>query len=171
MSFFTSHVWVTLDAAPSLYQRGDESTIRDIEFEGMTVARLFKMLQGTCMFPIKGIFFLVPGKKLSNELIHIKNDLDLANCIAIGYKNGKSSCGKELENDSDVEDVTSSVIGIVDGCRSVERVTGIYPSLEAVQEAKDGSKGSLEWAKKKAKAETHPLSTTCNSWKSCKVIV
>ncbi|GKB31865.1 hypothetical protein Tco_0871266, partial [Tanacetum coccineum] len=41
-------------------------------------------------------------------------------------------------------------------------------NFEAVQEAKDGSKGSLEWAKKKAKAETHPLSTTCNSWKSCK---
>nr|GEY01809.1 60S ribosomal protein L34 [Tanacetum cinerariifolium] len=55
----------------------------------MTIARLSKMLQGTCMFPVKGIFFLVPGKELSNGLIQIKNDLDLANCIAIGYKNGK----------------------------------------------------------------------------------
>ncbi|GJT04702.1 hypothetical protein Tco_0839164 [Tanacetum coccineum] len=72
-----------------MYQEEDESTICDIEFEGMTVARLSKMLQGTCMFPVKGIFFLVPGKELSNGLIQIKNDLDLANCIAIGYKNGK----------------------------------------------------------------------------------
>nr|GEZ54891.1 hypothetical protein CTI12_AA204890 [Tanacetum cinerariifolium] len=55
----------------------------------MTVARLSKMLQGTCMFPVKGIFFLVSCKELSNGLIQIKNDLDLANCIAIGYKNGK----------------------------------------------------------------------------------
>ncbi|GJU52404.1 hypothetical protein Tco_1226118, partial [Tanacetum coccineum] len=29
-----------------------------------------------------------------------------------------------------------------------------------VEEAKDGSKGSLEWAKKKPKAKPHPLSTT-----------
>nr|GEX18556.1 60S ribosomal protein L34 [Tanacetum cinerariifolium] len=75
--------------SPLMYQEGDESIINDIDFEGMTVARLSKMLQGTCMFPVKGIFFLVPGKELSNGLIHIKNDLDLANCIAIGYKNGK----------------------------------------------------------------------------------
>ncbi|GJX47086.1 60S ribosomal protein L34 [Tanacetum coccineum] len=75
--------------SPLMYQEGDESIIHDIEFEGMTVARLSKMLQGTCMFPVKGIFFLVPGKELSNGLIHITNDLDLANCIAIGYKNGK----------------------------------------------------------------------------------
>ncbi|GJZ88764.1 60S ribosomal protein L34 [Tanacetum coccineum] len=75
--------------SPLMYQEGDESTIHDIKFEGMTVARLSKMLQGTCMFPVKGILFLVPGKELSNGLIQIKNDLDLANCIAIGYKNGK----------------------------------------------------------------------------------
>nr|GEZ17284.1 60S ribosomal protein L34 [Tanacetum cinerariifolium] len=61
----------------------------DIDFEGMTIARLSKILQGTCMFPVKGIFFLVPGKELSNVLIQIKSDLDLANCIAIGYKNEK----------------------------------------------------------------------------------
>ncbi|GJV90855.1 hypothetical protein Tco_1538668 [Tanacetum coccineum] len=75
--------------SPLMYQEGDESTIRDIEFEGMTVIRLSKLLQGTCMFPVKGIFFLIPGKELSNGLIEIKNDLDLANCIAVGYKNGK----------------------------------------------------------------------------------
>nr|GEY32710.1 hypothetical protein [Tanacetum cinerariifolium] len=72
-----------------MYQEGDEFTIHDIEFEGMTVVRLSKLLQGTCMFPIKGIFFLIPVKELSNGLIEIKNDLDLTNCIAIGYKNGK----------------------------------------------------------------------------------
>ncbi|GJZ39105.1 hypothetical protein Tco_0585668 [Tanacetum coccineum] len=56
----------------------------------MTVIRLGQsLLQGTCMFPVKGIFFLIPGKELSNGLIEIKNDLDLANCIAVGYKNGK----------------------------------------------------------------------------------
>ncbi|GJR04198.1 60S ribosomal protein L34 [Tanacetum coccineum] len=61
--------------SPLMYQEGDESTIRDIEFEGMTVARLSKMLQGTCMFPVKGIFFLVPGKELSNGL-HSDTDTD-----------------------------------------------------------------------------------------------
>ncbi|GKA08471.1 hypothetical protein Tco_0687802 [Tanacetum coccineum] len=45
---------------PLMYQ-GAESTIRDIEFEGMIVIRLSKLLQGTY----------------------------LANCIALGYKNGK----------------------------------------------------------------------------------
>nr|GEW11749.1 multidrug resistance-associated protein 5 [Tanacetum cinerariifolium] len=75
--------------SPLIYQEGDESIIHDIDFKGMTVARLSKILQGTCMFPVKGIFFLVPGKELSNGLIHIKNDFNLANCIAIGYKNGK----------------------------------------------------------------------------------
>nr|GEW86811.1 60S ribosomal protein L34 [Tanacetum cinerariifolium] len=74
--------------SPLMYQEGDESTIDDIDFKGMTIARLSKMLQRTCMFPVKGIFFLVHGKELSNGLIQIKKDLDLANCIAIGYKNG-----------------------------------------------------------------------------------
>nr|GEV68374.1 60S ribosomal protein L34 [Tanacetum cinerariifolium] len=41
------------------------------------------------MFPVKGILFFVPGKELSNGLIQIKNDLDLVNCIAIGYTNEK----------------------------------------------------------------------------------
>nr|GEU55220.1 hypothetical protein CTI12_AA204890 [Tanacetum cinerariifolium] len=75
--------------SPLMYQEGHESTIDDIDFEGMTVARLSKMLQGTCMFLVKGIFFLVTGKELTNGLIQIKNDLDPANCIVIGYKNGK----------------------------------------------------------------------------------
>nr|GEY63967.1 hypothetical protein [Tanacetum cinerariifolium] len=72
-----------------MYLEGDESTIHDIDFERMTVTRLSKMLQGTCMFPVKGIFFLVSSNELSDGLIQIKNDLDLANCITIGYKNGK----------------------------------------------------------------------------------
>nr|GEV08016.1 60S ribosomal protein L34 [Tanacetum cinerariifolium] len=75
--------------SPLMYHEEDESTIHDIDFKGMIVARLSKMLQGTCMFPVKGIFFLVLGKELSNGLIQIKNDLDLANCISIIYKNGK----------------------------------------------------------------------------------
>ncbi|GJZ66165.1 hypothetical protein Tco_0622861 [Tanacetum coccineum] len=79
----------TFVPSPLMYQEGDESTIHDIKFEGMTVIRLSKLLQGTCMFLVKGIFFLIPGKELSNGLIEIKNDSDLANCIAICFKNGK----------------------------------------------------------------------------------
>ncbi|GJS36472.1 hypothetical protein Tco_0534854 [Tanacetum coccineum] len=75
--------------SPLMYLEGEKSTIRDLEFEGMTFIRLSKLLQGTCMFPVKGIFFLIPSKELSNGLIEIKNDLDLANCIAVGYKNRK----------------------------------------------------------------------------------
>ncbi|GJW49371.1 hypothetical protein Tco_0090722 [Tanacetum coccineum] len=51
--------------SPLMYQEGEKSTIRDLEFEGMTVIRLSKLLQRN------------------------NNDLDLANCIAVGYKNGK----------------------------------------------------------------------------------
>nr|GEW05544.1 hydroxyproline-rich glycoprotein family protein [Tanacetum cinerariifolium] len=39
--------------SPLMYQERDESTIHDIEFEEMTIGRLSKMLQGTCMFPVK----------------------------------------------------------------------------------------------------------------------
>ncbi|GJS56159.1 hypothetical protein Tco_0629521 [Tanacetum coccineum] len=75
--------------SPLMYLEGEKSIIRDLEFKGMIVIRLSKLLQGTCMFLVKGIFFLIPGKELSNGLIEIKNDLDLTNCIAVGYKNGK----------------------------------------------------------------------------------
>ncbi|GKA60902.1 hypothetical protein Tco_0760309, partial [Tanacetum coccineum] len=68
--------------SPLMYQEGEKSTICDLEFKGMTVIRLSKLLQGTCMFLVKGIFFFIPGKELSNGLIEIKNDLDLANSIA-----------------------------------------------------------------------------------------
>ncbi|GKD94173.1 hypothetical protein Tco_1374010, partial [Tanacetum coccineum] len=61
-----------------MYKEGDASTISDIEFEGMTVIGLMKKLKGTCQFPIKGIFFLIPGKELSNGLIEMKDDSDLA---------------------------------------------------------------------------------------------
>ncbi|GKC99094.1 60S ribosomal protein L34 [Tanacetum coccineum] len=45
----------TFVPSPLMYQEGDESTIRDIEFEGMTVIRLSKLLQGTCMFLVKAM--------------------------------------------------------------------------------------------------------------------
>ncbi|GJX01946.1 60S ribosomal protein L34 [Tanacetum coccineum] len=80
---------VTLSHHLSCIKKEKNPQFHDLEFEGMTVIRLSKLLQGTCMFPVKGIFFLIPGKELSNGLIEIKNDLDLANCIAVGYKNGK----------------------------------------------------------------------------------
>ncbi|GKE47293.1 hypothetical protein Tco_1478551, partial [Tanacetum coccineum] len=40
--------------SPLMYQEGEKSTIRDLEYKGMTVIRLSKLLQGTCMFPVKG---------------------------------------------------------------------------------------------------------------------
>ena len=71
------------------------------------------------MYPVKGIFFLVPGKELSNGLIEIKDDSDLANCIALGFKNQKVSdiyiehhgydlkhwTQNEIEEDDDLSDV------------------------------------------------------------------
>ncbi|GJU22021.1 hypothetical protein Tco_1155363 [Tanacetum coccineum] len=77
-----------------MYHEGDQSTMHDIEFEGMPVIRLSKLLQGTCMFRVKGIFFLIPSKELSNGLTKIKDDSDLANCIAPGFKNGKIATPK-----------------------------------------------------------------------------
>ncbi|GJY76699.1 hypothetical protein Tco_0481815 [Tanacetum coccineum] len=41
--------------SPFMYQEEEKSTIRDLEFEGMTVIRLSKLLQGTCMFPVKDL--------------------------------------------------------------------------------------------------------------------
>ncbi|GJX40185.1 hypothetical protein Tco_0255175 [Tanacetum coccineum] len=72
-----------------MYKEGDASTIRDIEFEGMTVIGLMKKLKGTCQFPIKGIYFLIPGKELSNGLMEIKDDSNLAECITLAFKNEK----------------------------------------------------------------------------------
>ncbi|GJY35205.1 hypothetical protein Tco_0420583 [Tanacetum coccineum] len=88
---------------PLMYQEGEESTIHDIEFEGMTLSRLSKKLQGTCMFPVKGIFFLIPGKELSNKLIEIMNDIDLANCIAIDNNEDELS-DVEMEDIAGFED-------------------------------------------------------------------
>ncbi|GJT42693.1 hypothetical protein Tco_0951408 [Tanacetum coccineum] len=87
--------------SPLMYLEGEKSIIRDLEFEGMTLIRLSKLLQGTCMFLVKGIFFLIPGKELSNGLIEIKNDLDLANCIATDIDNNDD----EL-SDVEMEDIT-----------------------------------------------------------------
>lgn len=81
----------TFVPSPLQYQEGDVTTIKDIELEGMTVIGLKKQLKCACMYPVKGIFFLVHGKELSNGLIEIKDDLHLANCIALGFKNKKVS--------------------------------------------------------------------------------
>ncbi|GJW16091.1 hypothetical protein Tco_0020224 [Tanacetum coccineum] len=55
-----------------------------MEFIGLS-----KLLKGACMFLVKGIFFLIPGKELSNGLIEMKDDSDLPNCIALGFMNQK----------------------------------------------------------------------------------
>ncbi|GKA19479.1 hypothetical protein Tco_0699394 [Tanacetum coccineum] len=39
--------------SPLMYKEGDDSTLRDIEFEGMTLTGLLKKLKGACQFPIK----------------------------------------------------------------------------------------------------------------------
>ncbi|GJX94710.1 hypothetical protein Tco_0349296 [Tanacetum coccineum] len=75
--------------SPLMYKEGDASTLRDIEFEGMTLTGLLKKLKGACQFPIKGIYFLIPGKELSNGLVEIKDDSNLAECIALAFKNEK----------------------------------------------------------------------------------
>ncbi|GKA08693.1 hypothetical protein Tco_0688024 [Tanacetum coccineum] len=75
--------------SPLMYKEGDASTIRDIEFEGITLIGLLKKLKGACQFPIKGIYFLIPGKELNNGLVGIKDDSNLAECIALAFKNEK----------------------------------------------------------------------------------
>lgn len=48
-----------------------------------------KLISGACQFPIKGIYFLIPGRELSNGLKEIKDDNDLAEFVALGFKNKK----------------------------------------------------------------------------------
>ncbi|GJV06440.1 hypothetical protein Tco_1344096 [Tanacetum coccineum] len=67
--------------SPLMYKEGDASTLRDFEFEGMTLTGLLKKLKGACQFPIKGIYFLIPGKELSNGLVEIKDDSNLAEYV------------------------------------------------------------------------------------------
>ncbi|GJV17706.1 hypothetical protein Tco_1363029 [Tanacetum coccineum] len=67
--------------SPFMYKEGDASTIRDIEFEGMTLIGLLKKLKGACQIPVKGIYFLIPGKELSNGLMEIKDDSNLAEYV------------------------------------------------------------------------------------------
>nr|GEV41476.1 60S ribosomal protein L34 [Tanacetum cinerariifolium] len=55
----------------------------------MTLIGLLKKLKRAFQFPIKGIYFLIPGKELSNGLVEIKNDSNLAECIALAFKNKK----------------------------------------------------------------------------------
>nr|GEY69372.1 calcium/proton exchanger [Tanacetum cinerariifolium] len=72
----------------------DSDYAGDLDESKSTIGYVFTLSGGTqrssMVEDVAGsIVFLVPGKELSNGLIQIKNDLDLANCIAIGYKNGK----------------------------------------------------------------------------------
>nr|GEV62214.1 60S ribosomal protein L34 [Tanacetum cinerariifolium] len=75
--------------SPLMYKKGDASTIRDIEFEGMTLIELLKKLKGASQFPVTGIYFLIPDKELSNGLVEIKDDSNIADCIVIAFKNEK----------------------------------------------------------------------------------
>ncbi|PWA54061.1 hypothetical protein CTI12_AA437360 [Artemisia annua] len=59
---------------------GDVSRIPDIDFIGITLIRLSKLLSGSCQFPVK---------ELSNGLKVIKDDNDLAEFVALGFKNKK----------------------------------------------------------------------------------
>ena len=49
--------------SPLMY-KGDVSIFRDVDFEGMTLIALQKILKGTFQFPIKGIYFLILVKSL-----------------------------------------------------------------------------------------------------------
>ncbi|GJT81006.1 hypothetical protein Tco_1055348 [Tanacetum coccineum] len=82
--------------SPLMYQEGDESTIRDIKFEGMTFTRLSKMLQGTCMFPVKGY---KNGKVIDVFLEH--HGYDLSHWIQTDIDNNDD----EL-SDVEMEDIT-----------------------------------------------------------------
>nr|GEY29662.1 60S ribosomal protein L34 [Tanacetum cinerariifolium] len=75
--------------SPLMYKEEDAFTIRDIEFEGMTLIGLLKKLKGACQFPVKCIYFRILGKELSNGLVEIKDDSNLADCIALAFKNEK----------------------------------------------------------------------------------
>nr|GEZ62327.1 hypothetical protein CTI12_AA159120 [Tanacetum cinerariifolium] len=55
----------------------------------MTLIGLLKKLKGACQFPVKGIYFRILGKELSNDLVEIKDDSNLADCIALAFKNEK----------------------------------------------------------------------------------
>nr|GEU66131.1 60S ribosomal protein L34 [Tanacetum cinerariifolium] len=56
--------------SPLMYKEGDASTVRDIEFEGMTLIGLLKKLKGACQFPVKGVYFLILAFK-NEKLIEI----------------------------------------------------------------------------------------------------
>ena len=79
----------TFTPSPLMYKEGDVSKIPDIDFIGMTLIRLSKLISGACQFPVKGIYFLIPGRELSNGLKEIKDDNDLAEFVALGFKNKK----------------------------------------------------------------------------------
>nr|GEV50923.1 60S ribosomal protein L34 [Tanacetum cinerariifolium] len=69
----------------------------------MKVIGLSKLLKGCCIFPVKAIYFIVPGKKLSIGLKEIKSDVDLAELIALGTMNG-NVIDLYLEHNGDLEE-------------------------------------------------------------------
>jgi hypothetical protein len=79
----------TFTPSPLMYKEGDVARIPDIDFVGMTLIRLSKLISGACQFPVKGIYFLIPGRELSNGLKEIKDDNKLAEFVALGFKNEK----------------------------------------------------------------------------------
>ncbi|GJX86569.1 hypothetical protein Tco_0337343 [Tanacetum coccineum] len=108
--------------SPLMYQEGEKSTIRDLEFEGMTVIRLSKLLQGTCMFPVKGY---KNGKTDIDNNDDELSDVEMEDITGYGVSDfvgeddsdgGESSqpSAKELEIDSDDEDVDKN-FKLVDG--------------------------------------------------------
>nr|GEW14589.1 60S ribosomal protein L34 [Tanacetum cinerariifolium] len=118
--------------SPLMYQEGDESTIHDIKFEGMTVARLSKMLQETCVFPVKGYAasdfvgeddVVIPNRSINDPFLNKLCNGSYINDFSDKPDVGESSqpCGKELEIDSDDEDVGKQF-------KLVDRV--IYPGFD-----------------------------------------
>ncbi|GJR50799.1 hypothetical protein Tco_1401320 [Tanacetum coccineum] len=108
--------------SPLMYQEGEKSTIRDLEFEGMTVIRLSKLLQGTCMFPVKGY---KNGKTDIDNNDDELSDVEMEDITGYGVSDfvgeddsdgGESSqpSAKEVEIDSDDEDVDKN-FKLVDG--------------------------------------------------------
>ncbi|GKD22668.1 hypothetical protein Tco_1224371 [Tanacetum coccineum] len=109
----------------------DRSTIRDIEFEGMTVIGLTKLLKGACMFPVKE----------DDDVFDVgeMEDLNTLRCYDISDKSDASKCsqpsGKELDIDCDDEDVDKQ-FKLVDGVR-VEVVVkkGDWPAKKGKSES------------------------------------
>nr|GEX10925.1 chloramphenicol acetyltransferase-like domain-containing protein [Tanacetum cinerariifolium] len=154
-----------------MYIKGDVSTIQHIDFIRMAVIGVSKLLKGCCMFPVKGMYFHILGKELSNGLKEINTDVDLAEFISIVCKTrtfalgdkpysffapeGKPprrglnprplACGNNLPNSEigydEVSDVGEISLMALYGMDLEESRTG----------GKKGKKG--DWTQKKGKAD------------------